>query len=262
TLRPEYEADWMRRSYYQQLPLAPLDREAMGALLGDLLGSDSSLDGLAELVRERTGGNPFFIEEAVQALVESGTLEGERGAHRLVRSIDVVTVPATVQAVLAGRIDRLSDEAKGLLQTAAVIGKHFPEAVLRQVSDLSGAQLDEALRTLATAEFLYEEMLTPEAYYTFKHPLTQEVAYSSQLTSRRAWVHAAVARALADLSSERRDARAALIAHHWEAAGERLEAARWSRRAAEWAGVMDPREAMRSWRKVKQLAGAAPEAEE
>ncbi len=262
TLRPEYEADWMRRSYYQQLPLAPLDREAMGALLGDLLGSDSSLDGLAELVRERTGGNPFFIEEAVQALVESGTLEGERGAHRLVRSIDEVTVPATVQAVLAGRIDRLSDEAKGLLQTAAVIGKHFPEAVLRQVSDLSGAELDEALRTLATAEFLYEEMLTPEAYYTFKHPLTQEVAYSSQLTSRRAWVHAAVARALADLYPERLDERAALIAHHWEAAGERLEAARWSRRAAEWAGVMDPREAMRSWRKVKQLAGAAPEAEE
>src|SRR4029450_1056303 len=102
----------------------------------------------------------------------------------------------------------LPAQAKGLLQTAAVIGKHFPEAVLRQVSDLSGAELDEALRTLATAEFLYEEMPTPAAYSTSKHPPPQEVPYTSQLTSRRAWVHAAVARALADLYSERLDERA------------------------------------------------------
>ena len=234
--RPEYHAAWMQRSYYQQLPLAPLSAEAIDALLRDLLGADASVKALPELIRERTGGNPFFIEEVVQALVEDGSLVGVRGDYRLVRPIEKVAVPATVQAVLAARIDRLESREKHLLQTAAVIGKEFAEPVLKRVAELSEAELPESLGKLAAAEFIYEEALYPQAEYAFKHPLTQEVAYRSQLAERRSRTHAAVARAIAELYPEQLDERAALLAHHWEQAGETARAAEWHRRAALWAG--------------------------
>ena len=127
--RPEYHADWMQKSYYRQLPLAPLGPEAIRELLEDLLGSDPSTRGLAEAIHARTGGNPFFIEEVVQTLIESGNLQGTRGSYRLVTAIDRLTVPATVQAVLAARIDRLAEREKQVLQTAAVIGKEFAEPI-------------------------------------------------------------------------------------------------------------------------------------
>src|SRR5262249_37020291 len=125
--RPEYHAGWMQKSYYQQLPLLPLGSEAISELLQDLLGKDMSLAGLADRIRKRTGGNPFFIEEMVQALAESGSLAGTRGSYRLVRPAVELTLPGTVQAVLAARIDRLPEGEKHLLQTAAVIGKEFTE---------------------------------------------------------------------------------------------------------------------------------------
>ena len=210
------------------------------AARSDLLGSDPSLDGLPELIRERTGGNPFFIEELVQALVEAGSLEGERGAYRLARPVEEAAVPASVQAVLAARIDRLAQREKAVLQAAAVIGKEFPAPVLERVVELEPAELEDALRNLVAGEFVYEQELYPEALYAFKHPLTQEVAYGSQLGERRAAVHAAVARAIAEHYPERLDERAALLAQHWEAAGETLEAARWHARAAAWSGTSDP----------------------
>jgi class 3 adenylate cyclase/tetratricopeptide (TPR) repeat protein len=260
--RPEYRAPWMSRSYYRQIALAPLGAEAIEELLAELLGSDPSLDGLSELVRERTGGNPFFIEELVQALVEAGSLEGERGAYRLVRPVEEAAVPASVQAVLAARIDRLSTREKAVLQAAAVIGKEFPAPVLERVLDLPPAELEEALRNLVAGEFVYEQELYPEALYAFKHPLTQEVAYGSQLGERRATVHAAVAGAIAEHHPERLDERAALLAHHWEAAGETLEAARWHARAAAWSGTNDPTQALRHWHDVRGLADTLPESEE
>jgi adenylate cyclase len=118
----------MSRSYYRQIALTPLGAEAIEELLADLLGSDPSLDGLAELIRERTGGNPFFIEELVQALIEAGSLDGERGAYMLAAPVREDAVPPSVQAVLAARIDRLSPRDKTVLQAAAVIGKEFPPA--------------------------------------------------------------------------------------------------------------------------------------
>ena len=260
--RPEYHAPWMSRSYYRQIALAPLGPEAIEQLLAELLGSDPSLDGLAELVRERTEGNPFFIEELVQALVEAGSLEGERGAYRLVGPVEEAAVPASVQAVLAARIDRLGQREKAVLQAAAVIGKEFPAPVLERVVELEPAELEDALRNLVAGEFVYEQELYPEALYAFKHPLTQEVAYGSQLGERRATVHAAVARAIAEQYPERLDERAALLAQHWEAAGETLEAARWHARAAAWSGTGDPTQALRHWRKVRELADALPESEE
>jgi adenylate cyclase len=252
----------MQKSWYQQLPLAPLGPEAIRELLDDLLGGDASLAGLAEAIRERTAGSPFFTEEVVQSLVESGHLEGSRGHYRLTTPIERIEVPGSVQSVLAARIDRLAEREKQVLQTAAVIGREFSEPVLEAVSDLPRIELSDALAVLKNAEFLYEQALYPVAEYAFKHPLTQEVAYGSQLGKRRRRVHASVARAVEALEAGRLDERAALLAHHWEAAGEPLESARWSARAAEWARANDPAECMRQWFKVHDLAETVSDSDE
>jgi class 3 adenylate cyclase/tetratricopeptide (TPR) repeat protein len=249
--RPEYRAVWMQKSYYQQLALQPLGGEAIQELLGDLLGEDPSLDGLGELIEERTGGNPFFIEEVVQGMVDSGSLGGRRGAYRLAHSVSELTIPPTVQAVLAARIDRLPEREKRVLQTAAVIGKDFAEPVLRLVTGLPEHELREALGVLSAAEFIFERSLYPEAEYSFKHPLTEEVAYRSQLGERRARAHAAVAQAIAEVYPDRLDELAALLANHWEQGGDPLQAAQWSARAAWWAGQNHPAESLRHWRRVR-----------
>jgi len=255
--RPEYQARWMQRSYYRQLPLQPLGSEAIRALLREQLGEDPSVDALPEMIHECTKGNPFFIEEVVQTLVENGHLVGTRGAYRLTTEIDALQVPPSVQAVLAARIDRLTEREKHVLQTAAVIGKTFAEALLRQVitsiSELDETTLSQAIAALVAGEFLFEASLYPQLEYSFKHPLTQEVAQGSQLRERRVRVHAAVASAL-EAAGGNQDERAAEIAQHWAEAGEGSRAARWYRRAAEWAELSDPREGLAHWRRVRELA--------
>lgn len=260
--RPEYSASWMRKSYYRQISLLPLGEEAIASLLGDLLGGDPSLNGLPTVIRERSAGNPFFIEELVRSLAESGNLEGSRGAYRLVRPVDDTAVPATVGAVLAARIDRLSERDKALLGGAAVIGTELARPVLARAVALSEDQLEPALRALIAAEFLYEQELYPEAVYSFRHPLTQEVAYRSQLGERRAAVHRRVAEAIEELYPDRLDERAALVAQHWQQAGDALAAARWSARAAAWVGLSDISQAVGHWRKVSELLEGQPESDE
>jgi class 3 adenylate cyclase/tetratricopeptide (TPR) repeat protein len=257
--RPEYERAWMRGSSYQQLPLLPLGREAAENLLGDLLGRDGSLGGLKRLVHERTGGNPFFIEEIVQSLGESGLLEGKRGSYRLVRPLEAVEIPPTVKVLIAARIDRLHEQHKELLHAASVIGKSFPESILKRVSGCSEPEMLASLAALEQAELVYQEALYPEARYAFKHPLTQEVAYGSQLSERRRSTHSAVAAAIEALYPDKLDEQAATLAHHYEAAGHLLEAARWNRRAAEWAGRTNFAEASRLWQRVRMLVREVPE---
>ena len=231
--RPEYRPAWIGGSHYHQLVLSPLGDEAIRELLQDLLGSDSSLGELSARILERTGGNPFFTEEVVQALAASGSLIGERGAYRLTAPIDALALPATVQALLAARIDRLGEPAKHLLEAAAVIGKQFDEPLLREVSGLVDTHdLDAALGTLQEEEFVRLVTFAPLPEYAFKHPLMRDVAYRAQLGERRARLHAAVATALEKLRADRLGEYASLIAHHWEASGMRFEAARWTRRAA------------------------------
>jgi adenylate cyclase len=246
----------MRKSYYLQLPLAPLAAEAMGELLAELMGRDASLAVLAGRIEERTRGNPFFAEELVQSLAEAGCLEGSRAAYRLARAIDELELPATVQAVLSARIDRLAERDKQLLQTASVIGKELSEAVLRRVAELPEPELQAALSSLTQSEFLSEKTLYPEAEYAFRHPLTQEVAYRSQLGERRARTHGAVASAIAETARDRLDEQAAAVAHHFEEAGKALEAARWHQRAARWIGFSDAFGAVQHWRRVHELAGS------
>ncbi len=260
--RPEYRAGWMQKSYYQQLPLRPLTAEGVGEMLRDLLGADPSLGSLAATIRERTGGTPFFIEEMVQTLAEDGSLIGTTGSYHLTRPVANLALPATVQAVLAARIDRLGEREKEVLQTASVIGKEVPQGILQQVSAVTGKDLTAALRTLIAADFLYETSLYPEPEYTFKHPLTQEVAYHSQLGDRRARLHGSAARALQALYPDKLDERAALIAHHLEQAGEALDASRWHARAAQWAGTHDRNAALRHWRRVRKLLAPMTDSQE
>jgi class 3 adenylate cyclase len=260
--RPEYRASWVGRTHYQQIALRPLDAAAAGALLTDWLGSDPSLARFVDLVCERTGGNPFFMEEVVQAQIESGGLVGARGRFRLQHPIESVEVPASVQSLLAARIDRLDEATKRLLQTAAVIGDEVAETVLERVAGLDRDMLRSAVRRLVQSEFLYEAALYPQSEYAFKHPLTREVAYASLLRERRRALHAAVATVLEVLAGEAADQRAPLLAYHWEQAARALEAARWQARAAVRLGG-NAGEAIFHWRKVTELLAEerdAPEA--
>ena len=261
--RPEYRADWMQRSDYQQLPLTPLGSEALRALLGQLLGSDPSVAELPAAIQARTAGNPFFTEEVVSALIEAEQLVGSPGAYRLVGSVDRVEIPPTVQAVLAARIDRLAEREKRVLQTAGIIGKDFARPLLAQIIEahgrapLAAAELDGALRLLCDLDFLFERALYPVAEYAFKHPLTHEVAYGSQLQERRRAVHAALARVL-----EEGHEAPALLAHHWDEAGEIEPAAHWHRQAALDAGMADAGSAVRHWERVCHLLAQLPETRE
>jgi adenylate cyclase len=252
--RPEYGAPWMKDSSYQQLPLLPLGDEAIEELLGHLLGDHPSTLPLRPFIRERTAGNPFFVEEVVQSLVEAGSLRGERGSYELEGRVDRLRVPSSVQAILAARIDRLGSREKALLQTAAAIGRRFADPLLRRVCELPADEYDEALAALRRAELVHEEALYPEVEYAFRHPLTHEVAQGSQLSERRRAVHAKIAASLEELRAERLDEHAALLAHHWDEAAEAPPAARWHRRAAEHIAGSNSREAKRHWERVRELA--------
>jgi tetratricopeptide (TPR) repeat protein len=194
--RPEYRHGWGSKTYYTQVRLDPLPPNTAEALLLALLGDDRSVAPLTALLIERTEGNPFFLEESVRALVETGALVGERGAYRLTTALTRVEVPDTVQAILAARIDRLPPEDKRLLQAAAVIGREVPFALLQDVGGLSDDQLRRGLEHLQAAEFLYESRLFPDLDYTFKHALTHDVAYAALLHERRRALHGAVLAAI------------------------------------------------------------------
>ena len=257
--RPEYHAAWMSGVNYRQLPLAPLRSESLHELLGDLLGHDASLDGLAELVEERTGGNPLYVEELVRELVESGTLAGTKGAYRMAREIEDLPVPPTVQAILAARIDRLPTVAKATLQTMAAIGSETNRSLLTQVVGLDAEALDAAIRTLIETEFIQQTAHFPEQVYGFRHRLTQEVAHGSQLAAARARAHAAVALGLQAADPARLDENAGLIAQHYELAGDGPQAAQWHLRAVGWAGLRDPMASIRHAEQVVELDRLLPD---
>jgi class 3 adenylate cyclase/tetratricopeptide (TPR) repeat protein len=238
--RPEYRHGWGGRTYYRQLRIDPLGSESAEVLLGSLLGNDPALIGIKRLLIQRTEGNPFFLEECVRALVETQVLDGNQGAYRLARTPADLQVPATVQAVLAARIDRLDPEDKRLLQTAAVVGKDVPYPLLAAVADGKEDTVRQELMRLQASEFLYEATLFPEVEYTFKHALTHEVAYGSVLGERRRALHARIAEAIERLHAERLAEHVEQLAHHtyraqiWDRAAEYLDQA-GARARARWA---------------------------
>jgi class 3 adenylate cyclase/tetratricopeptide (TPR) repeat protein len=223
--RPEYEQRWGSKTYYTRLRLDPLPSESAGELLQALLGGDPDLQPLTRLLVDRTKGNPFFLEESVRTLVETGALIGGRGAYRLTGPTAIVQVPASVQAVLAARIDRLSPEENRLLQMCAVIGQEVPDGVLQAVAEMREEDLRRSLAHLQAAEFLYETSLLPELVYTFKHALTQEVAYGSLLRDRRRALHARVLAAMEHAGHGRLSLNTERLAHH------ALKGEEWARAA-------------------------------
>jgi tetratricopeptide (TPR) repeat protein len=212
--RPEYQHGWGGKTYYTQVRLDPLPPQSAEVLLQAILGDAAGLQSLTQRLIAQTHGNPFFLEESVRTLVETHMLVGEPGAYRLAQALPTMQVPATVQAVLAARIDRLPPEEKRLLQTAAVIGMEVPGAVLQAIGEMPEEALRLGLTHLQAAEFLYETRLFPELEYTFKHALTHEVAYGSLLHERRRVLHARIVEAFEALSAERLAEQVERLAHH------------------------------------------------
>ena len=240
--RPEYRHEWGHRTHYTQLRLDPLSAAGAEEMLEALLvsgfslprrpgsaladhgeGGDIGIPELKRLILDRTQGNPFFIEEIVQALFEEGVLV-RNGALKVVRPPSQVHVPASVQGVLTSRIDRLPAEEKELLQTLAVIGREFPASLVRAVAHRNEAALDGMLSHLQGAEFIYEQPAFPDVEYTFKHALTQEVAYNSVLLERRKLLHHRIAQAIESLFAERLDDHVKQLALHYSRSGDALRA--------------------------------------
>ena len=212
--RSDYQHGWGSKTYYTQLRLDPLPPENAEELLEALLGTDAGLRPLKQLLIERTQGNPFFLEESVWTLIETKVLVGDRGAYRLAKDLPSVQVPATVQAVLAARIDRLPPEEKHLLQSASVIGENVPFNLLQAVVGTPEDEFRRSLSRLQAVEFLYEASLFPELEYTFKHGLTYQVAYNSLLVERRRALHARIAEAIEALYPDRLAELVDRLAHH------------------------------------------------
>jgi class 3 adenylate cyclase/predicted ATPase len=217
--RPEFGHRWGSKSYYAQRRIDPLPTESSEELLATLLGEDAGLAPLKQMLVERTGGNPFFLEESVRTLVETGALIGASGAYQVAASVTLAEVPATVQGVLAARIDRLPAEDKQLLQMAAVIGKDVSYSLLQAIAETPEQDLWRSLTNLQAAEFIYETRLFPSSEYTFKHALTHEVTYGSMLRERRRELHQAIARAIESQFAGRLAEQFERLAHHYTEAG-------------------------------------------
>ncbi len=231
--RPEYEHKWASQPFYSQCRIDPLAPESAEKLLDTLLGHDPDLSPLKQMVIERTEGNPFFLEESVRTLVETGTLSGTPGAYRMTDDIERVKVPETVQGVLAERIDRLTIEEKQLLQMAAVVGKVVPFALLLAVSGLVEEGLRGDLANLQAGEFLHESSLFPDLEYTFRHSLTLEVAYNGLLQERRRALHERIAHAIELVYRTRLAEQFERLAHHYTEAGLAEQAVEYWRQAGQ-----------------------------
>jgi predicted ATPase/class 3 adenylate cyclase len=229
--RPEYSHPWGGRTYYTQLRLDPLPSDHAGELLGALIGSDVGLDPLKRVLIARTEGNPFFLEECVRALVETGALAGERGAYRLARPLPAIQVPATVQAVLAARIDRLPPSDRAVLQIASVVGKDVPLGLLQAIADQGEVELHTAMGRLQAAEFLYEAQMFPDVEYTFKHALTHDVTYGSLLQDRRRRLHGQIVATIERQYPDRLGEHVERLSHHAFRAEDWEKAAGYLRQA-------------------------------
>lgn len=250
TARPEYAGALTRASGSQTISLAPLDDSDIATLLGELLGPDPSVRELSAIIAERAAGNPFFAEEMVRELVQREVLAGERGAYHCRADAADVSVPATVQAAIEARIDRLDMAAKQTLHAASVIGARFG------AEQLAALHVDPQVDELLAAELVDQVKFTPSAEYAFRHPLIRAVAYESQLKSDRAQWHRRLATAIQEREPGAAEDNAALIAEHLEAAGELNAAYSWHMRAGTWFTNRDLGAARASWDRARRIADA------
>jgi tetratricopeptide (TPR) repeat protein len=259
TYRPEHQQAWSSKTYYTQVRIDPLPAENARTFLGALLGEDETLDPLKRLLIERTEGNPLFLEESVRTLVESQALEGEPGGYRAARAVEVVEVPATVETILAAPIDRLRPDDRRLLQSAAVIGRDVPFALLRAIADHDEDILREGLGRLRATEFLYETRIHPDLEYTFKHALTHDVAYGSLLEERRRALHADVVDAIERLYADRLAEHVERLAEHAWRGGLAERAVSYLRQAGLKASARSARDALARFEEALRILDAMPE---
>jgi class 3 adenylate cyclase len=252
TYRPEYEGALTRMHGAQTIALAPLSDSETAALVSQLLGPHPSVGGLAIMIAERAAGNPFFAEEIVRELAERGVLRGNRGTYMSMADVAEVSMPATVQATIAARIDRLDSAAKRTLSGAAVIGSRFDPGLLETLG------IEPTVEDLVVAELVDQVRFTRGPEYVFHHPLIRTVAYESQLKSDRAELHRRLAAAIEARDPESVDQNAALIAEHLEAAGDFHAAYSWHMRAATRATNRDIAAARLSWERAQKIADALP----
>jgi len=252
TYRPEYEGALARVHGAQTIALAPLSDSETTALVSELLGPDPTVGALGQKIAERAAGNPFFAEEIVRELAERGVLHGERGGYVSMADVSQVSVPATLQATIAARIDRLEPKAKRTLSAAAVIGSRFSLDLLETLG------IDPVLQDLVASELIDQIRYTGQPEFVFHHPLIRTVAYESQLKSDRAEVHRRVAAAIEASDPAAAEENAALIAEHLQAAGDLRAAYGWQMRAATWATNRDIAAAYLSWERAIRIADALP----
>jgi class 3 adenylate cyclase len=252
TSRPEYQGALTRVHGAQTIALAPLGDSDTAALIGELLGPDTSVGELAAIIADRAAGNPFFAEEMVRELAQRGVLAGERGGYVCGVDVAEVSVPATVHAAIEARIDRLDTAAKRTLNAASVIGARFGAELLAALG------IDAVVAEPLGAELIDQVRFTPSAEYAFRHPLIRAVAYESQLKSDRAEWHRRVAAAIESTDRAAADENAALIAEHLEAASDLRAAYGWHMRAATWATNRDIAAAYLSWERATRIADALP----
>jgi adenylate cyclase len=255
TYRPEFRGV-LRQRVDETIRLQPLTDAMAVRLVGQLVGNDPSVAALVERIVAAAVGNPFFAEEIVRDLADRGVLSGSRGRYRLLGGVDEIGVPATVQAVLAARIDRLPAEAKAVLNAAAVIGTRFD---VDTVHALLPDAVSSALADLVSAELIDQTEFVPRQRYWFRHPLVRTVAYESQLSSTRAQAHCRLAAAIEARDPAAADENAALIATHLEAAGELADAYRWHMRAAGWLRPRDIPAARAQWLRARRIADQLPD---
>ena len=253
TCRPEYEGTLTRIHGTHTIALIPLSDPESSALVATVLGPDSSVGEVGEAIVARAAGNPFFAQEMIRDLAERGVLQGTSGSYVCHADVAEVTVPATLQAAISARIDRLDPKAKRTLSAASVVGSNFGIDLLPVLG------IDPSLDELVTAELIDQVRFTPRAEYAFRHPLVRAVAYESQLKSDRAQLHRRLAAAIESRDPELADENAARIATHLEAAGELAAAYRWHMRAAEWLRPRDLPAARARWESARCAADRLPD---
>jgi class 3 adenylate cyclase/tetratricopeptide (TPR) repeat protein len=259
TYRPTLKAAWKDNPSFQEIQLGELSDDDVSALVKEALGEHPTTQAVASHIVERSGGNPFFAEELIRSLIDSGALVGQHGNYVGPGEWPVETLPATLQSVVGARIDRLQPSDKTLLQIGATIGREFPVSVLQEVAGAAAGDVQNALVRLSDLELVqslpYDE--GPERF-AFRHPLIQEVAYAMQLRARRVTLHAAVARAIERFHHNQLNEYADLIAYHFEAAKDPVSAASYTARAAAWIFTTNSRLAIKSWQKVRLLLQSQP----
>ncbi len=228
--RPEYSHQWGSKTYYTQLRLDPLGKESADEMLSALLGNDKDLAPLKRLIIEKTEGNPFFMEETYEMLLDEGAIV-RNGTTKLVKPLGQLRIPPRVQDILAARIDRLAPDRKDLLQTLSVIGTEFKLGLVLKVAARPGAELEPMLSELQLGEFIYEQPASGDIEYTFKHALTREVAYNSVLSERRRILHERIGAALESVHADSLDDHIAELAHHYARSGNAIKALQYCLRA-------------------------------